>query len=289
MKLNAALRHFEKQLADAKIDSPLFDARLLVSHALRLDYVELLSQSDRALSAKEMQKIESLIARRMAHEPVGRILGEREFWSLSFGLNEATLEPRPDSETLVEVALKNLRGKPLPRILDLGTGTGCLLLSLLHELPEATGIGIDIAPRAVEQATSNAKNLGLSSRATFKAGNWLEGITDKFDVIISNPPYIPAGDIPSLMPEVRDHDPLRALDGGKDGLEIYRLLASQLPHFLKPEGFVIFEVGMGQADDVAALCHKAGLTGITKHKDLNGVERCVVGSEGFEPPSLPRA
>lgn len=278
MKLTAALRHFEKRLAEAGIDSPLFDARLLVSHALRLDYVEILSQSERVLSAGEMRDIEKLVARRMAHEPVGRIQGMREFWSLPFGLNEATLEPRPDSETLVEAALKSLRGKSAPRLLDLGTGTGCLLLSLLHELPDATGVGIDIAPRAVEQAQANAKNLRLSGRAAFKVGNWLEGITEKFDAILSNPPYIATGDIPALMPEVREHDPLCALDGGEDGLDIYRRLIPMLPHFLKKGGFAIFEVGAGQADDVAALCRKAKLADITKHKDLNGIERCVAAN-----------
>ena len=307
MKLDTALRHFEQKLAKAGIDSPALDTHLLVLHALKLDRAEIMSHPERVLSADEIRTLENLIARRAAHEPVARIQGKREFWSLPFKLNEATLEPRPDSETLVEVALKQLRTsfprkreessceRPRARdssaadaagldsrfrgndvsILDLGTGTGCLLLALLHELPDATGLGIDIAPRAVEQGTTNAKNLGLSARASFKIGNWFEDITDKFDAIVSNPPYIPAGDIPSLMPEVREHDPMQALDGGKDGLGIYRLLIPQLSQFLKPKGFAIFEVGMGQADDVAALCHRAGFVDISKYKDLNGIERCV--------------
>ena len=275
MNLSTVLRHAEQQLAEAQIDSPALDARLLVEHALGLDRTQILAQSERVLTDDEKQKIAKFIARRAAHEPVGRIMGEREFWSLTFGLNEATLEPRPDSETLVEVALQKLRSNHAPQILDLGTGTGCLLLSLLHELPTANGLGIDIAPRAVEQAQKNAERLGLSSRTTFQTGNWLDTVTGTFDAIISNPPYIPTAEVPALMPEVREHDPMRALDGGKDGLDPYRFLIPQLRAFLKPNGFVIFELGSGQADDVAKLCANAGMTSITKHKDLNGIERCV--------------
>jgi release factor glutamine methyltransferase len=338
-----------ERLGTAGIDNAPLDARLLIGYALEFDRAQLLSQSQRALTADESSRIEALIARRAAREPVARILGEREFWGLPFGLNEATLEPRPDSETLVEAALKNLRGKsyesacgkggavPLPlaggarggrgvcftsriatlllinpfrilkprshdaspppappasgrgaltasliqtapRILDLGAGTGCLLLALLRELPDATGLGIDSAPRAVEQAQKNAERLGLASRAAFKAGNWLDGVHEPFDAIISNPPYIPSGDIAALMPEVRAHDPLPALDGGKDGLDIYRALIPRLPQFLKPEGFAIFETGQGQADAVAALCRDAGLKGVKKYRDLGGVERCVAAS-----------
>ncbi len=316
MILSAALRNAERKLAEAAFDSPALDARLLFEHALKMDRSGLLSQADRALSDTELQNIETAIARRLLHEPVARIIGEREFWSLPFGLNEATLEPRPDSETLVEVAIGlfpspwgGARGgvrrgrfnsnfassgkfsQPTPpltppqgegdadiRILDLGTGTGCLLLSLLHELPTATGLGIDIAPRAVEQAKLNAEHLGLAPRVAFQQGNWLEGISEKFDAIISNPPYIPAGEIPVLMPEVREHDPLLALDGGDDGLNVYRHLIPQLGQFLKPQGFVIFEVGMGQANGVAELCHTSGFAGVTKHQDFGGVERCVVAT-----------
>lgn len=275
MKLINALRHAEQKLADANIDTHALDARLLVEHVLRLDRVVLLSQPERELNAEEIQKIESVITRRAAHEPVARIIGEREFWSLPFGLNEATLEPRPDSETLVEVALKHLRRKTAPYILDLGTGTGCLLLSILHELPTATGVGIDVAPRAIEQAQRNTERLGLSSQVNFKLGNWLDGITETFDAIVSNPPYIPSGDISALMPEVRDHDPMRALDGGDDGLAAYRHLIPQLQQFLKPEGFVIFEVGINQAEAVAGLCHTSGLIDVSVHKDLGGIDRCV--------------
>jgi len=263
------------RLKKSGVEAPSFEARLLIEHALDLNRADLLSQSERILSDEEIRRIENLIARRAAHEPVARIIGEREFWSLNFGLNEATLEPRPDSEALVEVAIENLRDKIAPRILDLGTGTGCLLLSILHEIPSATGIGIDIAPRAIEQARMNAEKLGLTPRADFRIGDWLDDITEKFDAIIANPPYIPSPDIAGLMPEVREHDPLRALDGGKDGLDIYRHLIPHIPHFLKSGGFTLFEVGIGQADDVAGLCRNAGLVDVSKHRDLNGIERCV--------------
>ena len=186
------------------------------------------------------------------------------------------MEPRPDSETLVETALKHLRAKTAPRLLDLGTGTGCLLLALLHEIPDATGLGIDAAPRAVEQASINALNLGLSARAHFREGNWLQGITETFDAILSNPPYIPSAVIPTLMSDVCHYDPMLALDGGADGLDVYRLLIPQMPRLLKPDGFVIFEVGIGQTDDVVNLCSKAGLVRVSKHLDFGGIERCVI-------------
>lgn len=266
------------KLGAVGIENALLDARWLIGHALGLARADWLTQAGRTLTEAETQAIDRLVARRAAHEPVGRILGEREFWSLPFGLNEATLEPRPDSETLVEVTLKFLRDRITPRILDLGTGSGCLLLSLLHELLTATGVGIDVTPRAVEQAQKNAERLGLASRAVFRTGNWLEGVTEKFDAILSNPPYIPAADIEGLMPEVRNHDPLLALDGGYDGLDVYRLLAPQIQQFLKPDGLVVFELGMGQADAVADLCRKAGLQHATKHRDLSGVERCVTAT-----------
>lgn len=263
-------------LRERGIASPELEAKILACHALGIDRTRLLMDAQRDLSPEEISRIQQIVKRRLAHEPIGRIIGEREFWSLPFGLNEATLEPRPDSETLVEVAAKKHKNTRKPRILDLGTGTGCLLLALLHELPEATGVGVDVAPRAVEQAKSNAARLGFSSRADFQVSNWLENVSGSFDAIISNPPYIPAAEIPSLMPEVRDHDPLRALDGGEDGLTCYRFLIPKLPAFLKPNAFVIFEVGTGQANDVAALLSQNGFSGLSKHKDLGGIERCVM-------------
>jgi release factor glutamine methyltransferase len=291
------------KLKQAAIGNPQLDARLLVGHALGLDRAKLLSQAGRVLGAEEISAIDRMLVRRVTHESVARIIGHREFWGLEFGLNEATLEPRPDSETLIEAVLSSFprkressasdsehmsllsrrratldsrfRGNDDIRILDLGTGTGCLLLALLHEIPVATGLGIDINPRAVERAAKNAAALGIGNRAEFCTGNWLAGITELFDIIVSNPPYIPTSDIRALMPEVRDHDPRCALDGGEDGLTPYRLLIPQLKNFLNPNGIAAFEVGQCQAERVVALFQKNGFTNITTHKDLGGIERCV--------------
>ncbi len=303
MLLRETIAAAQTRLAEAGVDNPALDARLLAAHALGLDRAALLTQENRALTEKESAVLEANIARREKREPVGRILGLREFWGLPFSLNEATLEPRPDSETLIEAALALFScchtresGYPVSietnrtpacagvtegtfpaRILDLGTGTGCLLLALLHEWPTATGLGIDLAPRAVEQAQENAARLGLETRAHFQTGNWLEGINEKFDLIISNPPYIPAQDIKNLSPEVRDFDPRLALDGGTDGLDPYRRLIPQFPSFLMPQGAALFEVGIGQAEPVAALLRQAGFKDVSVRRDLGGIERCVSG------------
>jgi len=236
----------------------------------------MLAQNTRALTEDETGRIKTMINRRCRREPVARILGQREFWSLPFGLNEATLEPRPDSEILVEVALQELQGRSAASILDIGAGTGCLLLSLLKELPEATGLGLDYTQLAVDQARENAERLGLSDRAVFRMSNWLDNLQDeRYDAIISNPPYISARDIPTLMPEVRNYDPIKALNGGEDGLAAYRLLIPQLQERLKPGGFTVFEVGQGQASSVRELFAQNGFTEVTTHMDLGGIERCV--------------
>ncbi len=294
MKLSSFIAEAQERLALAGIDNPQLDARLLIAHALGVDRAALLTQGEHPLTEEELAKIEPLIARREKREPVARILGMREFWGLPFGLNEATLEPRPDSETLIETALglvplRHSRENGMPacagttekktplRLLDLGTGTGCLLLALLHEWPEATGLGIDLSPRAVEQAQANAQRLGLWPRASFRQGNWLEGIEETFDLIISNPPYIKAEEIRDLAPEVRLFDPPAALDGGEDGLSAYRHLIPRLPALLNPGGALLFEVGLHQAAPVCAFMREAGLTDLSVRRDLAGIERCVTG------------
>jgi release factor glutamine methyltransferase len=282
MQLAKFLATAIQKLRQTDIGNPELDARLLAGHVLNLDCAQMLSQSQRVLTPEEIGDIKNLLARRIAGEPVSRIMAVREFWGLAFGLNEATLDPRQDSETLIEAVLRiqNLElGRRLEenpaRILDLGTGTGCLLLALLHEMPRATGIGIDIDPRAAEQAQKNAAALGLGERTDFRVGNWVEGLTELFDIIISNPPYIPSKEIPTLMREVRDYDPLLALDGGEDGLAPYRLLIPQLAAFLNPRGLVAFEVGYGQARQVAELLRVSEFANVATHKDLNGIKRCI--------------
>jgi release factor glutamine methyltransferase len=218
-----------------------------------------------------------LIRRRRAREPVSRIVGRREFWSLDFGLSADALDPRPDTETLVEqvlarIAVRNDRHK----FLDIGTGSGCILLALLSELPNAVGVGVDIAPGAVEAAQANAKHLGLNDRASFAVGDICADLKREFDIAVSNPPYIPAAEIATLPPEVKDHDPRRALDGGPDGLAFYRRLAAELPHVLLPGALVGLEFGAGQADDVRRLFGGAAWRDAEVWKDLAGLDRVLL-------------
>jgi release factor glutamine methyltransferase len=276
MILSNFLAHSIEKLRKSGIENPQLDARLLICHGLSINRAQLISQSQRLLIDAEVSSLNTLLNRRHAHESVARIIGKREFWGLDFELNSATLEPRPDSETLIEAILKS--DAPKDRLLDLGTGTGCLLLSLLHELPFATGLGIDISSSAVEQATRNAITLSLSERAMFQTGDWLANLTTTFDIILSNPPYIPASDIPNLMPEVRVFDPMPALDGGCDGLTPYRFLIPQLANFLNPRGLVAFEIGINQAASVSNLLDACGFLSITSHKDLGGIDRVITAT-----------
>ncbi len=271
-------RAAESRLREAGVDTPELDARLLVEHALSLTRNDLFTKADTPIPDEDAARLRALIERRASHEPVGRILGHREFWTLDLALNADTLEPRPDTETLVEAVLKAVPDRAAPlRLLDLGTGTGCILLALLAELPNALGLGVDLSPNAVAAAAANAERNGLGGRARFQTGNWAEGLSERFDVVVSNPPYIPSADIATLAPEVREHDPLRALDGGADGLDAYRVIAAQLPGLLVPGGVAGLEVGQGQAGDVARLLDATGLMPVGIFKDLGGIERCVLG------------
>jgi len=278
MKLQQAILFFQHKVTEAGVDNPSLDTRLLVAAALGCDRATLIAQPERELSADEVAAIETMITRRCAREPVGRILGRREFWGLNIGLNEATLEPRPDSETLISAVLADTPPSNMAlRLLDLGTGSGCLLLALLSEWKTAMGTGIDKAPRAVEQAKLNAHVLGLADRVTFKTGSWLENLDDRYDVVVCNPPYIPSSVIEGLQPEVRLYDPRLALDGGDNGLSPYAEIIAGLSRVINSEAGVFFEVGEGQAPDVASLMRDAGFTAITIRPDYGGIERVVSG------------
>lgn len=269
-------RAAESRLREAGLDTPELDARLLIEQALGLSRQDIVLNPERSVSDTDLDGVMALIDRRIAREPVGRILGHREFWTIDLALNPDTLEPRPDTETVVEATLAVIPDRNAAlRLLDLGTGTGCILLALLAELPNATGLGIDLSPLAVEAATGNARRNGLQDRAAFRTGDWGGGLTERFDVVVSNPPYIPSGEIAALEPEVRDHDPRRALDGGADGLDPYRIIAAQLPGLLVPGGITALEVGIGQADAVRILLENAGLDRLSVLSDLGGVQRCV--------------
>lgn len=273
----AAVAVAQARLEAAGVDSPRRDARLLVALAAGLDAATVLGYPERPLAPAASLRLARLVERRAAREPVARLAGRREFWSRDFALSPATLDPRPDSETLVAAALERLPDRQAAvRILDLGTGTGCLLLALLGELPKATGFGIDVVPEAVAVARANAVSIGLELRAFFAVSAWGAALAGAFDVVVANPPYIPTGDLGGLPAEVARYDPALALDGGPDGLLAYRELAPQLRRLLRPSGFACIEVGAGQAKEAAAIFAAAGLDEVGRHCDLAGTERCVV-------------
>ncbi|WP_376957800.1 peptide chain release factor N(5)-glutamine methyltransferase [Azospirillum sp. A26] len=276
MNLRTLRAQAEARLREAGVDTPELDARYLLEHTLTLTRTDFITKAERLIPDADAAHALALVERRAAREPVGRILGHREFWTIDLALNPDTLEPRPDTETVVEAVLAAIPDRKAPlRLIDFGTGTGCILLALLSELPNATGVGVDLSPLAVEAAAGNADRNGLAKRARFQTGDWAKGIEERFDIVVSNPPYIPSADIATLEPEVREHDPLRALDGGPDGLEPYRILAAELPRLLVPGGLVAFEVGQGQAEDVATLAGAQGLGDTAILCDLGGVKRCV--------------
>ncbi|MEQ8377199.1 peptide chain release factor N(5)-glutamine methyltransferase [Parvibaculum sp.] len=273
-----AMRMLGWRLRQAGLATPELDARVLVQAVTGASDIEMVREPATRMSAAEEERLAGYERRRLAREPVSRILGVREFWGLPFAVTPATLDPRPDSETLVETALAALREVAAPRLLDLGTGTGCLLLALLHERPDAVGTGIDISAEALAVAVSNAARLELSGRAAFRAGNWVQDLEGSFDLVISNPPYISSGEISTLEEEVRAHDPVLALDGGADGLDAYRALAAALPDVLTQGGSAVIELGAGQADDVTAIFEAAGLAVLRVVPDLSGVPRALVAA-----------
>lgn len=274
-------RAWAAKFGAAGIDSPELDARLLVGHALGLDHAALAAAAARRLTAKQANAVGALAERRLGREPVARIIGAKEFWSLSLAVNAATLVPRPETETLVEAALATVdrRGPRTQalRIVDLGTGSGAVLLALLSELPNAFGVGTDVSPGALALARDNARRLGLT-RAAFLACDMAAALRGPFDLVVSNPPYIARADIAGLAPEVRLFDPPLALDGGHDGLDSYRAIAAAAPLLLARDGAVIVELGSGQAEPVAALFAAAGLAPAAPRPDLKGVPRALVAT-----------
>ncbi len=270
-------------LRAAGVDNPRLEARLLLAHALGLPVAALL-RDPQALA--DPTTYDTLIARRAAHEPLAYLIGWREFWSLDFAVSPATLIPRPESETLIEAALAAFAHRAPPtRILDLGTGTGCLLLSALHAFPGAFGVGTDRSPDAAALAATNAAALGLAGRAAFLCGDWAAALNARFDLVLCNPPYIPTSEVDGLMPEVALYEPHGALDGGIDGLAAYRQLIPRLPALLQLEGVVVLELGIGQDRDVAALARTCGF-GATTRPDLAGIARAMVlqSAQGMKKP-----
>ncbi len=273
----ALYRDLVRRLRENAVASPELDARLLLSVATGISDVSLIADPDVSVDAEACARLETLVRRRLEGEPVSRILGTREFWGLEFLLGSETLDPRPDSETLIEAVLEAVDDRQAAlRVLDLGTGSGCLLLALLSELPNATGLGIDCAEGALAVARQNAEHLGLAGRVQFQQGDWGKGLEPGFDLVVSNPPYIPTPDLDGLGREVRDHDPLRALDGGADGLDAYRVLAPCTERLLVPGGLAFWEFGIGQADDVSQIAEEASLTVAGTARDLGGLARVLI-------------
>ncbi len=281
-----AIHRLSAAFGRAGFPTPALDARLLAAHACGFSREETISKGPAALSPTMAARLSEAVARRLAGEPVSRIVGYREFWGLPFALSPHTLDPRPETELLVEAVLGHVRerglgNRPL-RILDLGTGSGCLIAALLSELPQSTGVALDLSESALLAARENLRALGLLPRAAFLCGGWADAVGDTcFDIIVSNPPYIASSEIQGLGIEVKDYDPRLALDGGIDGLDAYRAIFAQAFQALRPDGYIVVETGVSQAHAVRDIVMKAaaqsGSFGAEILTDLNAIERAVAG------------
>ena len=275
------LRTATRALARAGIPDPEVDARILLCAAAGVDRLALLRDPDASLPSQAAARLDGWLRRRELREPVSRILGCRDFWGLALRVTPDVLDPRPDTETVVEAVLDRLRGRRAEpvRVLDLGTGTGAILSALLTEMPQATGWAVDRSAAACRIARENLARCGFSARSLVLQGDWAGALAaHNVDVVVCNPPYIETALIPGLEADVRQYDPLVALDGGPDGLAAYRVLATEVPRLLAPSGFAAFEVGQGQDRDVWGLMAGVGLTSIAARRDLSGIVRVVTGS-----------
>ncbi|MBP6952101.1 MAG: peptide chain release factor N(5)-glutamine methyltransferase [Alphaproteobacteria bacterium] len=267
----------EKALANAGFQNAQQEAKWLLAAALGQENSFITLNLTTLTSPNEDNKIQDWLNRRLQGEPLSRIKGVREFWSLPFHLNAHTLDPRPETEVLVEGVLRWIGPRTANpwRLLDLGTGTGCLLISLLHELKSAIGVGVDLHKETLSMARTNAILNGVEERSTFLSSNWTENLKGSFDIIVSNPPYIPLTEHEKLEKAVRDYDPPQALFAGKDGLACYRILSQAIKPFLTPKGFAIFEIGAGQKNDVEVIFQQSGYNILSTFKDLAGIERAI--------------
>ncbi len=272
-----SLRSAVLRLQQAGIESASLDTRILLEHALGVSRERLLFLLDEPLTSEQCVIFEAMVEKRLCRKPIAQIIGKREFWGMNFVVSENTLDPRPDSETLIEYVLERVknRGGAL-RILDLGTGTGCLPLSLLSELPASTAVAVDCCEKALLVAKENAMALGLTARIDFMCSNWFENVEGEFDIIISNPPYIPTSLIPSLAEEVSKFEPMLALDGGNDGFSCYRQILENLSGFMADSGFAAFELGIGQQNGMEELAQENNLEVVGVRHDLGGIARCMI-------------
>jgi release factor glutamine methyltransferase len=286
MTLAQARRALTQQFRAADIESPELDARVLIGHALGLDHAGLIAAAAQPLTAADTAQVESLARRRLAGEPVARITGMREFWGLPLIVTADVLVPRPETETVVEtaLALTDPDRTAAPRILDIATGSGAILLALLSELPNAQGAGTDIDQAALGVARRNAVQLGLADRAEFIASNYGAALRGRFDLVVSNPPYIASSEIATLAREVRDHDPRHALDGGADGLNAYRAITTDAARLLAPGGHLVLEIGKGQQNDVTQLLTDSKLILVGEpRRDLAGIARVLAAQAPVSP------
>ncbi len=272
--LRAVIDGARRQLVECGVDSAALDARLLLQHVTGLAHADMIAAPDRPIADELVHAFERLLARRLRHEPVSRILGEREFYGRPFAISEAVLDPRPDTETLIETALQYLH--PAARILDLGAGSGAIIVTLLAEASQATGVAADLSAAALSVARCNARRLSVLPRLEFVESNWFSAVAEKFSLIVSNPPYIRSADIAGLAPAVRDFDPPPALDGGIDGLDAFRAIAEGAGGFLLPGGNILVEIGAGQEMAVSAIFAANGFLGRGRRRDLSGHVRCLV-------------
>lgn len=271
------LKEAELRLGAAGVEEARLDLLYLAERAFAISVARLRRPGDLDVPMEQVPTFQALVGRRLNREPVQRILGDWEFWGLTLALGPETLIPRPDTETLVDATLRARRDRARPyRVLDLGTGTGAILLALLSELPHAFGVGVDLSPAAAAVAAANARDLGLSPRASFVSGSWVDALSGQFDIILSNPPYIPDADIDGLAPEVARFEPRRALAGGADGLDPYRHLVRVLPPLLGPDGLIGFEHGADQGPAVADLLRGAGFADVRTVRDLGGRDRVAL-------------
>jgi len=279
LRIGEAWRGVRDLFRRAGIDTPELDARILAEQAFGLDRLNLVNRERDAAPPEGLKKLQDMAARRLRGEPVVRIIGEKEFYGRPFTLGGATLVPRPETEMLVVRGLELLDRRPHKAILDLGTGTGCIAVSLLAESPSAQGIAVDLSSEALVTAQHNADRHGVEERLSLRKGSWFEPLKagETFDLIVSNPPYIASAEIEGLAVEVKDHDPRLALDGGPDGLEPYRLIIKDAARWLKPDGAVLLEIGATQAIAVTALFIRAGFRDVRVHQDLAGLDRVVEG------------
>jgi release factor glutamine methyltransferase len=278
LSLVQAWTRAKARLAAAGVEGPVIDARLLVEAAAGATRTDIIGDPHRLLTPAEEATLEDYVARREHREPVSHILGRKGFWKIMLSVNSQVLTPRPDTETVVERVLRDFTEHQAFTVLDLGVGSGAILLSILAERPAARGLGVDVSEEALAVARENAANLGLAARMALLRGDWTQGLADaSFDLVVSNPPYIPSADIETLEPEVRDHEPRLALDGGTDGLEAYRLLAPEVLRVLKPGGRFAVEIGFDQALPVEALFRAAGAEQLSTAKDLSNHDRVVLG------------